>query len=110
MINKKTDFGYEKIPLEEKTNRVHEVFSSVSDEYDLMNDLMSFGVHRLWKRYAVNIGGIRKTSRVLDLARGTCDLTKLVYEKLGKDGHVTLCDMNENMLNQGRKKLINDEE
>ena len=107
MINKKTDFGYEKILLEEKTNRVYEVFSSVSDEYDLMNDLMSFGVHRLWKRFAVNIGGIRKNSRVLDLASGTCDLTKLVYEKLGKDGHVISCDINENMLYHGRDNLTN---
>ena len=107
MINKKTDFGYEKVTLSEKTSRVEKVFSSVSDDYDLMNDIMSFGMHRLWKRFAVNIGGIRENFRILDLAGGTGDITKLVYEKLGENGHVTLCDINEDMLNHGRENLIN---
>ena len=107
MINKKTDFGYEKVTLSEKTSRVEKVFSSVSDDYDLMNDIMSFGMHRLWKRFAVNISGIREDFRILDLAGGTGDITKLVYEKLGENGHVTLCDINEDMLNHGRENLIN---
>ena len=72
-----------------------------------MNDIMSFGIHRLWKRFAVNISGIRKDFRILDLAGGTGDITKLVYEKLGENGHVTLCDINEDMLNHGRENLIN---
>ena len=107
MINKKTDFGYEKVTLSEKTSRVEKVFSSVADDYDLMNDIMSFGMHRLWKRFAVNISGIRENFRILDLAGGTGDITKLVYEKLGGNGHVTLCDINEDMLNHGRENLIN---
>ncbi len=107
MISKKTDFGYEKVSPSEKTSRVNKVFSSVTNDYDLMNDIMSFGIHRLWKRFAVNISGIRKDSCILDLAGGTGDITKLVYEKLGKNGHVTLCDINENMLNHGRENLIN---
>ena len=107
MINKKTDFGYEKVTLSEKTSRVEKVFSSVADDYDLMNDIMSFGIHRLWKRFAVNISGIRKDFRILDLAGGTGDITKLVYEKLGENGHITLCDINEDMLNHGRENLIN---
>ena len=107
MAKKETDFGYEKVSPIEKTKRVNEVFSSVTNDYDLMNDIMSFGVHRLWKRFAVNISGIRKDSCVLDLAGGTGDITKLVYKKLGKDGNITLCDINEDMLNQGRENLIN---
>ena len=107
MANKKTDFGYKEVSHREKTRRVNKVFTSVTNDYDLMNDIMSFGIHRLWKRFAVNISGAKKNFYILDLAGGTGDITKLVYEKLGKDGHVTLCDMNENMLNQGRKKLIN---
>ena len=107
MVNKKTDFGYEKVSSKEKTKRVDEVFSSVADDYDLMNDVMSFGIHRIWKHFTVNISGIRRDSCVLDLAGGTGDITKLVRKKLGKDGHVTLCDTNENMLNQGRENLIN---
>ena len=98
MANKKTDFGYEEVSSKEKTKRVDEVFSSVAGDYDLMNDVMSFGIHRIWKHFTVNISGIRRDSCVLDLAGGTGDITKLVRKKLGKDGHVTLCDANENML------------
>ena len=107
MINNDTNFGYEKVSPREKTRRVNKVFSSVADEYNLMNDIMSFGIHKLWKRFTVNLCSIRKDFHVLDLACGTGDITKLVYEKLGKYGHVTLCDINENMLNQGRDNLIN---
>jgi demethylmenaquinone methyltransferase/2-methoxy-6-polyprenyl-1,4-benzoquinol methylase len=107
MINNDTNFGYEKVSPREKTRRVNKVFSSVADEYNLMNDIMSFGIHKLWKRFAVNLCSIRKDFHVLDLACGTGDITKLVYEKLGKYGHVTLCDINETMLNHGRDNLIN---
>ncbi len=107
MIRKKTNFGYETVSPEEKTERVEKVFSSVASEYNLMNDIMSFGIHRLWKKFAVNSCGIKKNSRVLDLAGGTADITKLVHSRLSQDGHVTLCDINENMLNYGRDCLIN---
>ena len=107
MVNNDTNFGYEKVSPGEKTRRVNKVFSSVADEYNLMNNIMSFGIHKLWKRFVVNLCGIRKDFHVLDLACGTGDITKLVYEKLGKHGHVTLCDINETMLNHGRDNLIN---
>jgi len=107
MVNNNTNFGYEKVSPREKTKRVNKVFSSVADEYNLMNNIMSFGIHKLWKRFAVSLCGIRKDFHVLDLACGTGDITKLVYEKLGKHGHVTLCDINETMLNHGRDNLIN---
>ena len=107
MANNDTNFGYEKVSPREKTRRVNEVFSSVSDQYNLMNDIMSFGIHKLWKRFAVNLCSIRKDFHVLDLACGTGDITKLVYKKLGEHGHITLCDINETMLNHGRDNLIN---
>ena len=107
MVNNDTNFGYEKVSPREKTRRVSKVFSSVADEYNLMNNIMSFGIHKLWKRFAVNLCGITKDFHVHDLACGTGDITKLVYEKLGKHGHVTLCDINETMLNHGRDNLIN---
>ena len=107
MANNDTNFGYEKVSPGEKTRRVNKVFSSVADEYNLMNDIMSFGIHKLWKRFAVSLCGIRKDFHVLDLACGTGDITKLVYEKLGEHGHITLCDINETMLNHGRDDLIN---
>ena len=107
MANNDTNFGYEKVSPREKTRRVNKVFSSVADEYNLMNDIMSFGIHKLWKRFAVSLCSIRKDFHVLDLACGTGDITKLVYEKLGEHGHITLCDINETMLNHGRDNLIN---
>ena len=107
MIDNDTNFGYEKVSPREKTRRVNKVFSSVADEYNLMNDIMSFGIHKLWKRFAVSLCGIRKDFHVLDLACGTGDITKLVYEKLGEHGHIMLCDINETMLNHGRDNLIN---
>jgi demethylmenaquinone methyltransferase/2-methoxy-6-polyprenyl-1,4-benzoquinol methylase len=107
MANNDTNFGYEKVSPREKTRRVNKVFSSVADEYNLMNDIMSFGIHKLWKRFTVSLCCIRKDFHVLDLACGTGDITKLVYEKLGEHGHITLCDINESMLNHGRDNLIN---
>lgn len=101
-----TDFGFEKIPLEDKTRRVTKVFSSVSSRYDLMNDLMSFGTHRLWKRFAVHVSGVRKGQAVLDVAGGTGDLAILFYQRVGEDGRVLVTDINNSMLVQGRNKLI----
>lgn len=101
-----THFGYEKVAAEEKAARVAEVFTSVASEYDLMNDVMSFGVHRLWKRKAVHLCAIRKNYHVLDLAGGTGDVANLIYKQLGDDGRVTLCDINGEMLQQGRNRFI----
>jgi demethylmenaquinone methyltransferase / 2-methoxy-6-polyprenyl-1,4-benzoquinol methylase len=100
------DFGYEQVAVGEKKRRVAEVFSSVASEYDLMNDIMSFGVHRLWKRQVVHLCAIRKNFHVLDLAGGTGDLARLIYKQLGDDGRVTLCDINANMLSEGRDHFI----
>ena len=88
-----TDFGYEQVAPEEKTRRVVNVFTSVASEYDLMNDIMSFGAHRLWKRQAVHLCAIRKNFHVLDLAGGTGDIARLIHNQLGNDGRVTLCDI-----------------
>jgi demethylmenaquinone methyltransferase / 2-methoxy-6-polyprenyl-1,4-benzoquinol methylase len=107
MTNQTTeDFGYEKVAAGEKKHRVAEVFSSVASEYNLMNDIMSFGVHRLWKRRAVHLCAIRKNFHVLDLAGGTGDIARLIHRQLGDDGRVTLCDINANMLTEGRSCFI----
>lgn len=101
-----TDFGFEQVAAEEKARRVANVFTSVASEYDLMNDIMSFGVHRLWKRKAVHLCAIRKNFHVLDLAGGTGDIASLIHNQLGDDGRVTLCDINAEMLKQGRDRFI----
>ncbi len=101
-----TDFGYEQVATEEKARRVANVFTSVASEYDLMNDIMSLGVHRLWKRKAVHLCAIRKNFHVLDLAGGTGDVARLIHDQLGDDGRVTLCDINADMLQQGRNRFI----
>jgi demethylmenaquinone methyltransferase / 2-methoxy-6-polyprenyl-1,4-benzoquinol methylase len=107
MTNQTTeDFGYEKVATGEKVRRVGEVFSSVASEYDLMNDIMSFGVHRLWKRQAVHLCAIRKNFHVLDLAGGTGDIASLIHKQLGDDGRVTLCDINAEMLKEGRNRFV----
>lgn len=105
MKNATTDFGYEKVSPEEKTRRVGEVFTSVASRYDLMNDLMSFGVHRLWKRYAVGLANVRSGNRVLDVAGGTGDMTALFRSAVGDTGEVVVCDINPDMLRAGRDKL-----
>jgi len=104
--SKSADFGYEKVSPEEKTARVGKVFTSVADKYDIMNDLMSFGLHRLWKRYAIEALALRPGHRVLDLAAGTGDLTTLIHPKVGESGHVTLVDINEAMLKRGQERLL----
>jgi demethylmenaquinone methyltransferase / 2-methoxy-6-polyprenyl-1,4-benzoquinol methylase len=101
-----TDFGFERIPRESKTRRVTGVFSSVSSRYDLMNDLMSFGMHRYWKRFAVHLSGTRKRQRVLDVASGTGDLALLFHRRVGEEGQVLVADINREMLLQARNKLI----
>ncbi len=101
----KTDFGFQEVPVTEKTSKVAEVFSSVAGKYDLMNDLMSLGVHRLWKRFAIDMSGARAGQQVLDLAGGTGDLARRFVEKVGTSGHVYLVDINAAMLNVGRDRL-----
>lgn len=102
---KTTHFGYQQVPVEEKARKVAEVFHSVAGNYDLMNDLMSMGVHRLWKRFAIEVSGIREGQRVLDLAGGTGDLAAVFAERVGKRGEVVLADINGSMLRVGRERL-----
>jgi len=106
MNSKTTDFGYQKVASEDKASLVSEVFRSVAGNYDLMNDLMSFGTHRLWKRHAINLSGIKKGQSVLDVAGGTGDLSKLFHQRVGKEGTVLMSDINNAMLLEGRDKLI----
>ncbi len=103
----KTHFGFDEVAPEEKARRVRGVFDSVASRYDLMNDLMSAGLHRLWKRFAVDATGVRAGMRVLDLAGGTGDLARLFARKVGPTGEVVLTDVNGAMLAEGRDKLLN---
>lgn len=105
---KTTHFGYQQVAVEEKAGKVAEVFDSVAGKYDLMNDLMSLGVHRLWKRFAIGLSGIRRGDRVLDLAGGTGDLTHRLSPLVGPQGRVVLADINASMLVRGRKRLIDE--
>ena len=101
-----THFGYQEIPENEKVHRVSEVFSGVADKYDLMNDCMSLGLHRWWKRYAVSQSGVCPGNCVLDLACGSGDLTALLLARVGSEGQVVALDINEAMLARGRDRLI----
>jgi len=103
--NKTTDFGFQQVPTEEKVARVSEVFHSVAPQYDLMNDLMSLGMHRFWKKFAISQTQLKTGDHALDLAGGTGDLTRLLLEKVGDKGHVTLSDINSSMLQAGRARL-----
>lgn len=103
--NQDTHFGYKTVKADEKANLVADVFHSVANSYDLMNDLMSFGVHRLWKRYAIELSGVRKGHSVLDLAGGTGDLAALMAPKVGKTGKIILSDINDSMLKVGRDRM-----
>jgi len=100
-----TDFGFEKVPTAEKANRVREVFKSVAPKYDLMNDAMSMGVHRIWKRFTIDQVGARPGMKVLDLAGGTGDLALKFSDQVGSRGEVVLADINAAMLDQGRDRL-----
>ncbi len=101
-----THFGFQRVPNAEKEARVRAVFDSVAQRYDVMNDLMSFGLHRLWKRFTVHVSGLRAGQEVLDLAGGTGDLTRLFSDRVGTHGRVILADINGSMLREGRCKLI----
>jgi demethylmenaquinone methyltransferase / 2-methoxy-6-polyprenyl-1,4-benzoquinol methylase len=101
-----TDFGFEKVSPIEKTQRVRGVFASVAGKYDVMNDLMSAGLHRLWKRFAVELAGVRLGARVLDIAGGTADMTRLFSDKAGPTGEVWLTDINGAMLAVGRDRML----
>ncbi|HXS73286.1 MAG TPA: bifunctional demethylmenaquinone methyltransferase/2-methoxy-6-polyprenyl-1,4-benzoquinol methylase UbiE [Rhodanobacteraceae bacterium] len=101
-----THFGFREVPLREKQTLVGEVFTSVAGKYDLMNDLMSLGVHRLWKRQFVATAGVRPGDRVLDLAGGTGDIATLLLPRVGKAGEVIVGDINAAMLRTGRDRLL----
>ena len=103
-----THFGFEMVAEEEKVKRVADVFDSVADKYDVMNDLMSAGLHRLWKRFAVGVSGVREGQRVLDVAGGSADLSRLFLRKVGGSGQVVLTDINNSMLRVGRDRLLDE--
>lgn len=102
---KTTHFGYQEVAVQEKAGLVREVFDSVAGSYDLMNDLMSLGVHRIWKRDFAANSGVGLGDRVLDLAGGTGDIAALLSKRVGANGRVVLSDINEAMLNVGRQRL-----
>ena len=103
-----THFGFETVAEEEKARKVAGVFTSVASKYDVMNDLMSAGLHRLWKRYAVSVSGVRAGQRVLDVAGGSADLSRLFLKKVGNTGQVVLTDINNAMLRVGRDRLLDE--
>lgn len=103
-----TDFGYQQVPVQEKAGLVSAIFDSVASRYDLLNDVMSFGVHRLWRRFAVSLCEIRPGQRVLDLAGGTGELTARLARLVGPEGLVVLAEINETMLQLGRRRLVSE--
>ncbi len=103
-----THFGFETVAEEEKAKRVAGVFTSVASKYDVMNDLMSVGLHRIWKRFAVDLSGVRAGQRVLDVAGGSADLSRLFLKQVGASGQVVLTDINNAMLRVGRDRLLDD--
>lgn len=106
MPEKTTHFGYKTVGVEEKAGKVAEVFHSVAGNYDLMNDLMSGGIHRLWKRMTIEMSGVRKGHKVLDIAGGTGDLAAKFSRIVGPEGTVVLADINDSMLKVGRDRLV----
>lgn len=102
----KTHFGFEEVETSKKAERVANVFHSVAEKYDVMNDLMSLGIHRLWKKFAIDLLSVRCGHVVLDIAGGTGDLTAKISEKIGKKGKVILSDINSSMLSVGRDRMI----
>ncbi|MFC6633657.1 bifunctional demethylmenaquinone methyltransferase/2-methoxy-6-polyprenyl-1,4-benzoquinol methylase UbiE [Microbulbifer taiwanensis] len=103
---KTTHFGYQEVSVDEKAGRVADVFHSVAARYDVMNDLMSGGIHRLWKRFTIELSGARKGQTILDIAGGTGDLTARFSRIVGAEGQVVLADINESMLKVGRDRLL----
>lgn len=106
MSEESTHFGYEKVAPGDKARRVKGVFDSVAHRYDLMNDLMSGGLHRLWKWFTIEQAAVRRGQTVLDLAGGTGDLARKLASRVGSSGHVVLADINTSMLKQGRRNLV----
>lgn len=106
MSDKTTHFGFQKVPVEDKAQRVRGVFDSVATDYDLMNDVMSMGIHRLWKRIAIGMANIQPGQRVLDLAGGTGDLARLMATQVGPQGRIVLSDINNAMIRTGRARLL----
>ena len=105
---KETNFGFRQVDSQEKSKMVGNVFDAVSENYDLMNDLMSFGIHRLWKKVAIESSSLRADFKVLDLAGGTGDMVKLMKEKVKEEGLIVLSDINRKMLEEGRDRLIDE--
>jgi demethylmenaquinone methyltransferase/2-methoxy-6-polyprenyl-1,4-benzoquinol methylase len=103
-----THFGFETVKEEDKAKKVAGVFTSVASKYDIMNDLMSAGLHRIWKRFAVSVSGVRTGQRVLDVAGGSADLSRLFLDKVGETGQVVLTDINNAMLRVGRDRLLDE--
>ena len=107
-MSKTTHFGFETVDEKDKAKRVAGVFTSVASKYDIMNDLMSVGLHRIWKRYAVSVSGVRTGQRVLDVAGGSADLSRLFLKAVGSSGQVVLTDINNAMLRVGRDRLLDE--
>ena len=105
-IENTTHFGFEQVATEDKVRKVRGVFDSVASNYDVMNDLMSFGIHRVWKKVAIQLANVRKGDQILDLAGGTGDLAVLFNKRVGKEGSIVLADINSEMLRTGRDRLI----
>jgi demethylmenaquinone methyltransferase/2-methoxy-6-polyprenyl-1,4-benzoquinol methylase len=105
--DEQTHFGFQRVAKDQKANMVAEVFHSVAAKYDVMNDLMSLGIHRIWKRYTIDCSGVRAGQKVLDLAGGTGDLAAKFSRIVGEKGQVTLADINHSMLMVGKEKLTN---
>jgi demethylmenaquinone methyltransferase/2-methoxy-6-polyprenyl-1,4-benzoquinol methylase len=103
-----THFGFQTVREEEKAKKVAGVFTSVASKYDIMNDLMSVGLHRIWKRFAVGLANVHEGNRVLDVAGGSADLSRLFLDKVGKSGQVVLTDINNAMLRVGRDRLLDE--
>ncbi|WP_037588272.1 bifunctional demethylmenaquinone methyltransferase/2-methoxy-6-polyprenyl-1,4-benzoquinol methylase UbiE [Stenoxybacter acetivorans] len=108
MNERQTHFGYQTVDEQEKAAKVSEVFHSVAKNYDIMNDVMSVGMHRIWKHFTINTAPLRKGDKVLDIAGGTGDLSRGWAKRVGKNGEVWLTDINSSMLTVGRDRLIND--
>ncbi|MBL8505164.1 bifunctional demethylmenaquinone methyltransferase/2-methoxy-6-polyprenyl-1,4-benzoquinol methylase UbiE [Methylobacillus glycogenes] len=106
--NAKTHFGFDTVDEQDKARKVGEVFHSVARKYDLMNDVMSAGMHRAWKRFTVEVSGVRPGDKVLDVAGGSGDLSRLFANKVGPSGQVILTDINASMLAVGRDRMIDD--
>ncbi|MDO9596443.1 MAG: bifunctional demethylmenaquinone methyltransferase/2-methoxy-6-polyprenyl-1,4-benzoquinol methylase UbiE [Azoarcus sp.] len=106
MNDKTTHFGFQTVAEEIKQKKVAEVFSSVAQKYDVMNDLMSLGLHRVWKAFTIQLSGVREGDRVLDVAGGTADLSLAFARKVGPRGQVWLTDINHAMLSRGRDRVV----